>query len=192
MEACTVGRSTFNKPQGPRIFNTDLSRAYVPPRQAWTGAGASGLNPASHPAELPPKSKSPVPNRRASDNYYEDADPRFTEEPEVTLPHDDRKANVPPLALGSLDDDVHLPGGSRSPSERSGYTSVSQRGVNPNWNHSGYPMPTQHGLSPPPQRANVLNSNPDFEVPGGTRKGRAPGQLTNTGMVPSSAYDGAL
>jgi hypothetical protein len=100
---------------------------------------------------------------------------------------------VAPLALGVMDDDVHAQPGSRSPSERSGFTSVSQRGVNPNWD-AGYgpPMPTRRGLNPPPQRTDVLNSNPDFEVPGGSRKGKAPGKLMGAGMVPSSAYDGAL
>ena len=167
----------------------------MPPRQGWTGAGASSLNPIVHPAELAPKSKSPIGNKRASgDNYYEDVDPRFAEVPPATTsPRDGYKANVPPLALDVMDEDIHTQGGSRSPSERSEFTSVSQRGVNPNWTGGyGPPMP-RRGLNPrPPQRTDVLNSNPDFEVSGGPRKGKAPGQLTGTGMVPNSAYDGAL
>lgn len=171
---------------------TDLDRTYVPARQGWTGAGASGLNPSGR-AELPPKSKSPAGNKRVSgDNYYEDIDPRFAE-PGAASAHDDRKANVAPLALGSYDEEGLIPPGSRSPSERSEYTSVSQRGVNPNWNQSRHPMPNQRGLNPPPpQRADVLNSNPDFEVPGGARRGKSPGQLGGSGMVPNSAYDGGL
>jgi hypothetical protein len=167
---------------------TNLIRTYVPPRQGWTGAGASQLNPA---AELPSKSRSALGNKRVSgDNYYEDVDPRFAEAPgTATPPRDGHKANVPPLALG-LDEDSHTQPGSRSPSERSGFTSVSQRGVNPNWQRGyGPPMPSQR---PPPQRPDVLNSNPDFEVPGGARRAKSPGQLTGAGMVPNSAYDGAL
>lgn len=173
----------------------DLTRTYVPPRQGWAGAGASSLNSAAHPAELAPKSRSPAGNKRVSgDNYYEDVDPRFAEAPPAaTPPHDGNKANIAPLALGVMDDDIHAQGGSRSPSERSEFTSVSQRGVNPNWN-AGYgpPMPRRGLNPPPPQRTDVLNSNPDFEVPGGARRGKSPGQLTGAGMVPNSAYDGAL
>ena len=168
----------------------DLIRAYVPPRQGWAGAGASGLNPAARAAELPLKSKSPGGNKRASgDNYYEDVDPRFAEAPGGNPSRDDRKANVAPLALG-LDEDSHIQSGSRSPSERSEFTSVSQRGVNPNWNQAGYPMPPNRRAQP--QRTDVLNSNPDFEVPGGARRAKSPGQLAGAGMVPNSAYDGAL
>jgi hypothetical protein len=91
-----------------------------------------------------------------------------------------------------------IPPEARSPagSERSGFTSVSQRGVNPNWNaghpRQGPPMPTRRGLNPPPPRPDVLTSNPDFEIPGGPRRGKVPGQLGGSGMVPNSAYDGAL
>jgi hypothetical protein len=190
MAACTAAKSKLNDLVD--LMGADLIRAYVPPRQGWAGAGASGLNPAARAAELP-TSKSPLGNKRASaDNYYEDVDPRFVEGPGVPPSHDDRKANVAPLALG-LDEDSHIPPGSRSPSERSEFTSVSQRGVNPAWNQTGYPMPpNRRGMNAQPQRADVLNSNPDFEVPGGPRRGKSPGQLTGAGMVPSSAYDGAL
>jgi hypothetical protein len=174
----------------------------VPPRQEWTGAGASQLNPAAQAAELPPRS--PSGNKRASaDNYYEDVDPRFAEPPTAgTPPADHQKANVQPLALGGLDGKgayEDMQPGSRSPagSERSEFTSVSQRGVNPNWNSGqpgyGQPMPNRRGGTPQ-QRPDVLATNPDFEIPGsrGPGKGRAPGQIGGAGMVPSSAYDGAV
>ena len=75
--------------------------------------------------------------------------------------------------------------GQRSPgSENSNMTSISQRGVNPNWRpppdqqrpgqaHLGVP-----GRRPVQQQRDVLfNSNPDFEVPGGARSGRGPPPL---------------
>jgi len=123
--------------------------------------------------------------------------------------------------------------GSRSPaeSERSNFTSVSQRGVNPRWNGGpgnmamppsggdGHiaPLNTSRKPVPPPAAAvaaqrneMVLNSNPDFELPGagagrsarqGSRDviGRRPlppgasvgaSSAVGAGMVPRSAYEG--
>jgi hypothetical protein len=94
--------------------------------------------------------------------------------------------------------------GSRSPaeSERSNFTSVSQRGVNPRWNPAmgpggfGTPMKNRRPVPPPSQRNEILlNSNPDFELPG-AGPGRGPSREAGQrrplpgGMVPRSAYDG--
>jgi hypothetical protein len=94
--------------------------------------------------------------------------------------------------------------GSRSPAEsdRSNFTSVSQRGVNPRWNPAmgpggfGAPMNNRRPVPPPTQRNEILlNSNPDFELPG-ARPGRGPSREAGQrrplpgGMVPRSAYDG--
>lgn len=91
-------------------------------------------------------------------------------------------------------EDAHAASGSRSPaeSERSTFTSISQRGVNPRWNPPP-PMPGQ-GLYPPPQqrrpqqqRQDMLLDNPDFQMPGGG--GRAPASRgAGGGMIPGSAY----
>jgi hypothetical protein len=98
--------------------------------------------------------------------------------------------------------------GSRSPaeSERSNFTSVSQRGVNPRWNPAmgpggfGAPMNNRRPVPPPSQRNEILlNSNPDFELPG-VRPGRGPSREAVQrrplpgpgGMVPRSAYDGGV
>lgn len=195
------------------LICTDLNRTYVPPRAAWGEEGRfSPLNPAAQPAELP----SPTSHRRvnSSDNYYEDVDPRFAEQQPVT-------ASLIPAALApggysngnpnsNLLQPVGLDGnqsyednqsGSRSPaeSERSNFTSVSQRGVNPKWNPAqggyGQPMPNRRAVNAPQQQRDmVLNSNPDFEIPGGGGRGgggrgiRAPAQIP--GMVPNSAYPG--
>lgn len=197
-----------------------MNRAYVPPRQAWGEAGRSSpLNPMSKPAEL--NSNASGHKRQSSgDNYYEDVDPRFAEQPSTN-----NSMAPPPLAIapgyaangnssGSLQPMGGLDGnnsyediqsGSRSPaeSERSNFTSVSQRGVNPRWNgnQNGYgpPMPNQ-GRRPnnAPQRNDLLlNSNPDFQLPGGrggrnggAGRARGPGQIPGGGMVPGSAYPG--
>lgn len=123
------------------------------------------------------------------------------------------------LAYNSSYEDIAS--GSRSPaeSERSTFTSVSQRGVNPRWNPGmgpgGFgPGPGQNGSGigmggqrrgPPPQQRNevLLSSNPDFELPGmGPRRGggrggmpRGAGGMMPRGgnaMVPRSAYDGGV
>lgn len=60
-----------------------------------------------------------------------------------------------------------LPEGARSPaaSDTSHYTSVSQRGVNPNWDgpRGGPPPPRRQG---PGREDLVLGANPDFSLPG--------------------------
>ena len=151
-------------------------------------------------------------HRRANsgDNYYEDVDPRFAEQLPATsslvptalapggysnvIPNN----NPHPLGLDGHNAYEDIQPGSRSPaeSERSNFTSVSQRGVNPRWNQAqggyGPPMPTRRAVNVPQQRDMLLTSNPDFEVPGGRGGGgrgiRAPGQIP--GMVPNSAYPG--
>ncbi|KAH7317620.1 SUR7/PalI family-domain-containing protein [Rhexocercosporidium sp. MPI-PUGE-AT-0058] len=192
---------------GSRYSSED---AYVPPRQAWgEGGRSSPLNPNAQPAELP--SPTTQVHRRissAGDNYYEDVDPRFvTEEQAMAPPAAGLSSGYPPRnpsnqnlrpiqPVSNLDGSnsyEDLQSGSRSPAEsdRSNFTSVSQRGVNPRWNGGpGYaPMPTRR---PAPQQNDILlNSNPDFQLPGGRGRGGYPrGGRPNPGpgMVPNSAY----
>lgn len=176
---------------------------YVPPRQQWNEPGrASPLNPASQPAELP--SPTAIGNKRASaDNYYEDVDPRFAEPAaasnlspnsapnyaRVNNPNQNlRPIQPPPMGLDGSSSYEDLHAGQRSPAEsdRSNFTSVSQRGVNPRWNDGGYaPMPRR----PVPQQNDILlNSNPDFMLPGGRGRGFPRGGRGGAGTVPSSAY----
>lgn len=184
-------------------------RLYVPPRAAWgdvgppgrqgspsSGRAGSTVNPATQAAELANNHK-----RSNSDNYYEDIDPRFAEVP-VGLNH-------PSLAPSALQPPYRAPGseirsttisgldgsrsyediqeGARSPAEsdRSNFTSVSQRGINPRWNGpngGGYGVPVPRR---PVQRPNdlLLNSNPDFQLPGG-RGGRIGGRGNTQGPYP--------
>jgi hypothetical protein len=148
----------------------------------------------------------------SGDHYYEDVDPRFVEPVPTT------SSLVPEaLALGYANNNppnnltiqpvrgLHgsssyedLQSGSRSPTEsdRSNFTSVSQRGVNPRWNGGpgyGPPMPNRRPVNPPQQQRDILlNSNPDFQLPGG-RGGRGlprGGRGGPGGIIPNSAYPG--
>ncbi|KAK0729684.1 hypothetical protein B0H67DRAFT_5048 [Lasiosphaeris hirsuta] len=88
-------------------------------------------------------------------------------------------------ALRNLQDTLDIPQGARSPaeSERSTFTSISQRGINPRWappqpppgaisNYGGNVIPRR----PVNRTADILlDSNPDFELPGRTAPSRKRG-----------------
>ena len=153
---------------------------------------------------------SPMTHRRmssAGDNYYEDVDPRFAAT-DPRPPTSNGGANMIPASLtpgppqqgvspgdsnGSYED---LQEGARSPaaSEASHFTSVSQRGVNPNWR----PVPNDMMNMPPPgammgrrpvppsqQQQNVLfDNNPDFNLPGvGPGRSRGGGMQGGPNMM---------
>ncbi|EXJ95277.1 hypothetical protein A1O1_00397 [Capronia coronata CBS 617.96] len=131
-------------------------------------------------------------NSGGSEAYYEDVNPRFAADPEPmppmpVMPPNSDQAHVPPLltpgqaghqrpdSLGPLPQTnsyEDLPG-ARSPaeSETSNFTSVSQRGVNPNWRPGAG---GEFGSFGPPSRRRdqqmkrdvLLEGNPDFELPG--------------------------
>lgn len=154
------------------------------------------------PVELPtehtshnPHQKSPKHSRyNSSDTYYEDVDPRFAEpQPPIQSNNTMPTSLMPGHAAGQHIDRGLSPGqldpsssyesiqeGARSPaaSDTSHFTSISQRGVNPNWrpppNATGMMggVPNRRPLQQPPQQRDVLNTNPDFEIPGG-RPGRS-------------------
>ncbi len=141
-------------------------------------------------------------NSGGSDVYYEDVDPRFAADPEPPVPPIPQNANVhtqhtPPPALltpgphgqyrpESYGEIPHtnsyeeLPG-ARSPaeSETSNFTSVSQRGVNPNW-RPGNPGefsslgPMRRREINPTRQEMLLAGNPDFELPGAMAPTRLP------------------
>ncbi|KAI5860746.1 SUR7/PalI family-domain-containing protein [Durotheca rogersii] len=171
-----------------------VDEQYVPPRQVWNqGPGRaspstvpSPLHIPARPQELdnrtppphPPAPPQPAPVERG--NYYEDVDPRFTEPASRSL------QVVPDGPIGYDE----IPPGARSPaiSEQSGFTSVSQRGINPRWNpppHAGYePMPRRKPVGR--NEVNILNSNPDFQLP----STRGASNSRRGGMIPGSAYPG--
>ncbi len=137
-------------------------------------------SPAPQPLSAPPPGE-----------YYEDVDPRFVAAPPPVVDH---RPTPPPIQTTNNFEGEDIPQGARSPaeSERSTFTSISQRGINPRWNPPPPPHPGRGGfgnnLGVPRRPVNrtadvVLNSNPDFELP--SRGGRGPGA---GGMVPGSAY----
>jgi prepilin signal peptidase PulO-like enzyme (type II secretory pathway) len=153
-------------------------------------------------------------SRSGSDSYYEDVDPRFAaNEPSLPLPtsltpgpqtiptvrHPSPERlhnNVQDHEEVNLERDnsyENLAEGALSPamSDTSNFTSVSQRGVNPNWrpppgyNPNGGPSgPGLAAVGGPQQRRNerndmILGQNPDFMLPGmrgGARGGRGGGR----------------
>ncbi|KAL8985122.1 MAG: hypothetical protein Q9205_001105 [Flavoplaca limonia] len=174
----------------------------------------------------------------SADKYYEDVDPRFAEPPESVQNHSNAPlpagltAGLHPQAPqhGVIDnangyDNSHLQpshsyesfpenthdAGARSPaiSDGSNYTSISQRGINPQWqpppDHTmgmgGLPnrKPVRHQ---PNQRDVLLNQNPDFELPiqgdrgaGGrlrsaSRGHREPGMIPGLELAASGRYPG--
>lgn len=137
-------------------------------------------------------------NSGGSDVYYEDVDPRFApEQPPIPIPVNRQdQTRVPALLTPGQQthhatDPVHLPPtnsyedlpGARSPaeSETSNFTSVSQRGVNPNWRpgnggefSSLGPMRRPPGAREQQQMRQdvLLQGNPDFSLPGMGPPGR--------------------
>ncbi|KAB5559676.1 SUR7/PalI family-domain-containing protein [Coniochaeta sp. 2T2.1] len=152
---------------------------YVPPRQQWA-QGPGRRSPAGMPVPAPlnvPGGNSsyrgsPAPS--APSGYYEDVPVQF-----------DAQNNTPPNPplppVESYEDIRDIPQGARSPAEsESNFSSVSQRGINPRWQspppfpppqgggHGGYGMsaiPPRRPVGPSTQDV-LLNSNPDFELPG--------------------------
>lgn len=170
--------------------------------------------PTQHPGQSPRHNSAKHTRMNSSDTYYEDVDPRFAE-PEPPIPNSGPvPASLMPGHAGGQHIDRGLsPGhhldpsssyesiqeGARSPatSDTSHFTSISQRGVNPNWRPGPNGMgmtPSMGGVpnrrpmqqAPPPQR-DVLTSNPDFEIPGGTRGGVG-GRPGRSGSSPGQRY----
>ncbi|CAK7233283.1 regulator of ime2 [Sporothrix curviconia] len=175
---------------------------YVPPRAGWNAQGGGASNsPVRGVAELSLPNNEHRPS--TSEAYVEDVDPRFAEP--INSRGSPTHQNLTPLAVASNNipyDDI--PQGSRSPaeSERSTFTSISQRGINPRWNPPppnlmpGYGGQGQMDPRRPVRDTNetLLNSNPDFSLPSGSRRpGGPPGpNIGNaggaSGMIPGSAY----
>lgn len=144
---------------------------------------------------------SPVPPTQPGGEYYEDVDPRFADTPAAPSAPTTSTSPLPPVqSTDSYEDIRDIPQGARSPAEsdKSNFTSISQRGINPRWNPPPpFPPPSQSGYGmsaiprrplPPSTNEVLLNSNPDFELP--TARG-GPQRTGGQGMIPGSAYPGA-
>ncbi|CAI6337733.1 unnamed protein product [Periconia digitata] len=188
-------------------------RQYLPPRTGWNQTGnnssdqtlnhsnsSRGLSPIQDsPVELPAQlSTIGMPKNESSSDYYEDVDPRFAAPQQKPMPpplNPNMMASNPSLnvtdpnliPVASYED---LPEGARSPaaSEASHFTSVSQRGINPNWRPpQGGPMPYgPYGPRRPMRQEDVIleanAANPDFALPGrGRGRGRGRGGMVRGG-----------
>ncbi|PNP37268.1 hypothetical protein TGAMA5MH_10837 [Trichoderma gamsii] len=193
------------KPSSPRreTFASDGSRysqdeQHMAPRAAWnqaTGRSSPQVAPLAplitarrgHTPDLS-GTTAPVSNAKGAGNYYEDVDPRF-DQTAHTPPG--RRTPPPPIRLQPATEVDYeemraAAGGTRSPaeSEHSNFTSISQRGINPQWNPP--PMPTRRPVQQ--QRQDLILDNPDFRLPGGRSTAAATRKLP--GMTPDSAYPG--
>lgn len=170
----------------------DTYSQYVPPRAEWNEGSGRNSPRAPSPYDVHNRTAAELPAGRGTPSgprggYYEDVDPRFAS----NTPPEMNNQLAPPV--DPIYEDIHLNNpGARSPadSDRSNFTSISQRGVNPRWNPNPPPMPYQQG--PPTrrpvrqqqQRQDMLLDNPDFQLPGQRSNNRRGGP----GMIPGSAY----
>ncbi|KAI4156399.1 MAG: hypothetical protein LQ340_000304 [Diploschistes diacapsis] len=180
------------------------SNSYVPPRTAWEDGPARTATPPRTTGtpvadrRSPPKiheSSVPAPSKAqmSSDDYYEDVDPRFVDQaprpniPTVLMPGgqmgDPYVHDTQPRPLQTTPSYDSVQDGPSS--ENSNFTSISERGVNPQWQaeHRGYATGGVPNRGPPPQQQRdfLLVNNPDFELPAG-RDGRGPGRGGRGGM----------
>lgn len=179
-----MSNDNFTQPRSPRRYAP--SPVELPSSSSHIG-GYSG------------QSRRPRVNSGGSDVYYEDVDPRFASDPDTMPPlpmtqnaQMQDQDRVPPLmapsqhlqyrpdsvsALPPTNSYEDLPG-ARSPaeSETSNFTSVSQRGVNPNWRPGNGGEFGSHGpmrrRELQAKRDVLLAGNPDFEIPGMGGPGR--------------------
>ena len=175
--AAVAPNSPSRQPQGP----VELSS---------TQSNVGGMDGAYSPSRNRPNTRPRVASG-GSDLYYEDVNPRFAAdppsqpEPVPSLltpgprhpPAPLRQVHGPNGEMIPLTSSYeNLQEGARSPaeSETSNFTSVSQRGVNPNWRPGHGDGAFNTGLGPPRRiqqqtqmrRDVILNNNPDFEIPG--------------------------
>lgn len=187
-----VSESRAATPQ-QAVFDQDT---YVPPRAEWgnntvPAAGGATTPQAELPADAIMASTAPLAHaetstsssRRKSGGYYEDVAPQFDPErlqdpapinhPPSLIPgspvnHNQNSAWSPPPppmmpAAAEMD-------GQRS-SNGSGFTSISQRGVNPRWQEEN----GGRARDVPARGSPGLTGNPDFELSGRGGGGRMPG-----------------
>ena len=193
IHASPVEMPTQQSPGSHQIPMHTLSHSPPPDSDTFPPSPLSPINPSSHV------------RMNSSGDYYEDVDPRFTDpappsQPVTSIPRSLTPGGgskpSPVNGLSSQPSNIHppLPGhlepsnsyesmqeGPRSPtaSDASNYTSISQRGVDPNWRSpplagaSGMGIGGIQNRRPVQQQqqpTDVLQTNPDFELPRGPRR----------------------
>ncbi|TID17149.1 pali-domain-containing protein [Venturia nashicola] len=179
----------------PRAQWKQTQRTATPPL---AGRTLSPIEASPNPSSIKGHSRRP-----SEPGYYEDVDPRFVEPPQLQSsppppsnvasqeihPSTLQPPRGPPMNQNNLSPEYQpgpmahhdprqestesLQDGQRSPaiSDASHYTSVSQRGINPNWR----PPPGSGMPRRPQQQDMLLNSNPEFSLPGIGPLGRGRG-----------------
>ena len=173
--------------------NASARRMQSPVELPSTQSNVGGMDGAYSPSRNPPNHRPRV-SSGGSDHYYEDVSPRFAVEtdpppqaepvPSLLTPgprHPPAPLRQVPGPNGEMipltSSYENLQEGACSPveSETSNFTSVSQRGVNPNWRPGNGDGAFNTGLGPPSRRIQqqtqmrrdvLLNDNPDFAIPG--------------------------
>ncbi|KAI9858279.1 MAG: hypothetical protein M1813_007553 [Trichoglossum hirsutum] len=212
------GRVPLRQPSGMSDESVYSQPEYVPPRSNWTTGARTATPPVppintsqptgngGSPVELPTAYSGSSPTRpqrvKPTDGYYEDVDPRFAEgegaprdqiPPSLTPGYGARLETLNSNARSTSPRSYDIDDGSASVT--SNLTSISQRGVNPNWKPVGPPggqsmiprRPTPHQQA---QQDDIIENNPDFQLPAGRGNGRGariPGQIPgmgNTGRYP--------
>ena len=151
---------------------------YVPARAAWQ-TQRHQTPPAELPSNTQPANESH--QRKASESYYEDVDPRFSQE-QQNVPNLGSSTSQMPMHAPPDQQHLYAPQNPRIPhnnsynshdSVGSHFTSISERGINPNWTDPNRGPAVNMATKP-----DVLQSNPDFQLPtaGRGRGGAAGGQ----------------
>lgn len=191
--------------------NESNRRVQSPVELPSTRSNVGGMDGTYFPSRNRPNTRPRV-SSGGSDLYYEDVNPRFAAEADPSAQAEPVPTSLtpgprhPPAALRQVPGPngelmpltssyENLQEGARSPaeSETSNFTSVSQRGVNPNWRPGHGDGAFNTGLGPPPRRIQqqtqmkrdvLLNDNPDFAIPGlaGSARG-ARGGMRGGGTV---------
>lgn len=180
------------RPSDTYYEDIDPQFAEAPQLQSSPPSATNVTTPSPHPSSLQPPSGPPMNHNNLSPDY----------QPGPISQHYDPR----------LESTESLQDGQRSPaiSDASHYTSVSQRGINPNWRPPPGSGPQGSMPRRPQQQQDmVLNSNPEFSLPGIGPPGRGRGgpggfrgrggsgmsRGTPMGLGPASAggrYPGAI
>lgn len=161
--------------------------AYVPPRAQWQQEAAPAAEYSAPPAELPgsalgvSRNNSAKSKQRMSGSYYEDVAPQFDSASEQlpmppSIPAVGAGQYFPPPMQQGAPPAQWEPTQSPTMSTASGFTSVSQRGINPRWQEEQQQQRVGGPRQPRRNSNNIpnLNGNPDFELRPG-RGNRGPG-----------------
>ncbi|KAK5133469.1 hypothetical protein LTR08_007711 [Meristemomyces frigidus] len=206
-----VHRAPFHARSGSEAYYEDVDPRFAidPASEVGSGHDQAGplptaLTPGAGYGNFNPQQRSMLsPNHLQAPNSTSSNIPSYVSGSGSSGGGTDNDHSTPPLVTGPGNPNLRhlagradrsydsLPEGARSPgegSETSHFTSVSQRGINPNWRPGpgpGYAGSAMGGGGVPPVSASaaqrqredvILNANPDFSLPGMGLPGRSGGR----------------